>query len=175
MIINKSYILEPIEKSIVEMVARARQKNKELTGINGAGTVAKDSKHLYRNIIGFGAEFIFCKYNNIHVDFSIKNTSKKKGTDKYDAYWKNMTIDVKVTEKDLPLMTPKYSKTDVDGFAFFHCKYPSFTFKGFATNSQLFQKKNIKKVVVDSYVLELGDLLSKEQFLFLTKLNKHDK
>ena len=170
--IGNKYILEPLEQKIVELTAEARQENKELTGVNGKGTAANDDKHLYRNIIGFGAEFIFCKHYNIHCDFSIGNTSKAKGTDVYDATWNGITIDVKVTEKDLPLMTPVYSKSDVGGFAFFHCKYPEFIFKVFATNDQLFQKENIKKVKVESYVLELKNLLSESEFIFLNKLNK---
>lgn len=175
MIVNNIYKLEPLEQKIVEMVAKARQKNKELTGVNGKGTAANDNKHLYRNIIGFGAEFIFCKHYNIHCDYSIGNTSKIQGTDNYDATWKGITIDVKTTEKDIPLMTPEYSKSLVDGFAFYHCNYPEFIFKGFATNNQLFQKQNIRNVKVKSYVLDLENLLSEKEFLFLIKLNKYDK
>ena len=70
MIVNNIYKLEPLEQKIVEMVAKARQKNKELTGVNGKGTAANDNKHLYRNIIGFGAEFIFCKHYNIPVSYT---------------------------------------------------------------------------------------------------------
>lgn len=169
--IDSVYILEPLEQQIVELTAKARQNNKELTGVNGKGTAANDDKHLYRNIIGFGAEFIFCKYYNIHCDYSIGNTSKIKGTDNYDAVINGLTIDVKVTEKDLPLMTPEYSKSTVDGFAFFHCNYPEFTFKGFATNQQLFQQKNLRDVRVKSYVLDIKYLLNETEFLFLTKLN----
>ena len=172
MIINKTYTLEPLEQKIVELTAKSRQDNKELTGVNGRGTAAVDDRHLYRNVIGFGAEFIFCKYYNIHCDYSIGNTSKIKGTDNYDATIFGISIDVKVTEKDLPLMTPEYSKSDVGGFAFFHCNYPSYFFKGFATNNQLFQEKNLKDVRVKSYVLENKYLLTESEFLFLTKLNK---
>lgn len=172
MIINNKYILTPLEQKIVEITGKARQKNKELTGINGKGAVANNNEYLHNNIIGFGAEFIFCKHYNLHCDFYIGNTSKIKGTDVYDATWNGISIDVKVTEKDLPLMTPAFSKSDVGGFAFFHCKYPEFIFKGFATNDQLFQKENIKKVKVESYVLELKNLLSESEFLFLNKLNK---
>jgi len=170
--INNTYILEPLEQKIVELTAKARQHNKEVTGVNGKGTAANDDKHLYRNIIGFGAEFVFCKHYNIHCDYSIGNTSKKKGTDKYDAVINGFSIDVKVTEKKLPLMTPEYSKSDVDGFAFFHCNYPKYEFKGFATNEQLFKETNLKQIKVNSYVLDTKFLLSDSEFLFLTKLNK---
>jgi len=170
--IGDKYFLEPLEQQIVELTALARQDNKELTGVNGKGTVANDDKHLYRNIIGFGAEFIFCKQMNIHPDFSIGNTSKIQGTDNYDATWNGITIDVKTSEKDLPLMTPEYSRSNVDGFAFFHCNYPMYIFKGFATNQQLFNKENLKDVKVKSYVLELKNLLSLDGFLFLHKLNE---
>lgn len=170
--INSVHILEPLEQQIVELTAKARQDNKELTGVNGKGTAANDNKHLYRNVIGFGAEFVFCKYYNLHCDYSIGNTSKIKGTDNYDAVINGLTIDVKVTEKALPLMTPEYSKSDVDGFAFFHCTYPEYIFKGFATNDLLFQEKNLRQIKVKSYVLEIEDLLNDTEFLFLTKLNK---
>jgi len=170
--INSVHILEPLEQQIVELTAKARQDNKELTGWNGSGTVSNDNKHLHRNIIGFGAEFIFCKYYNLHCDYSIGNTSKKKGTDNYDAVIDGFTIDVKTTEKNHPLMIAEYLKSDVDGFAFFHCNYPKYIFKGFATNELLFQEKNKRQTLVKSYVLEIEDLLNDTEFLFLTKLNK---
>lgn len=172
MIVGNKYILTPLEQKIVELTAQARQHNKEITGVNGKGTAAKDDNHLHRNVIGFGGEFIFCKNYNLYPDFSIKNTSKIQGTDDYDATLNGITIDVKVTDKNLPLMTPHYSKSKVGGFAFFHCNYPEYTFKGFATNEQLFNEDNLRNVKVKSYVLELKNLLSEIEFIFLNKLNK---
>lgn len=171
--INSKYILEPLEQQIVEMTAKARHYNKIDTGIQGMGQVATDKQNnIYRDTFGFGAEFIFCKYYNLNTDFSIGNTSKIKGTDLYDATWNGITIDVKATDKNFPLMTPEYSISKVDGFAFFHCSYPEYTFKGFATAKQLFEPNNLRLVRVKSYVLELENLLSESEFLFLTKLNK---
>ena len=80
MILNKYTTLEltPIDIEIVELVASKRQKNKEDTGKNGMGTAATDDKHLERNIIGFGAEYLFCKYHNLFPDFSIGNTKSTR-------------------------------------------------------------------------------------------------
>lgn len=138
MIIGDVFELSSIDKEIVELVAKQRQGNKEKTGLNGLGTAATDNRHLHRNIIGFGAEYIFCKHYNIFPDFWIGNTSKLKGTDNYDATINGYTIDVKTSDKDYPLMTPKYSKSDCNIFAYFYCKYPRYRFEGYATNDMLF-------------------------------------
>lgn len=159
--IIKGEILElsELDKKIVELVAYHRQINKEKTGLNGLGTAANDQNHLYRNKIGFGAEYLFCKKTDIFPDFWIGNTSKIKGTDKYDAKLNGFSVDVKTSEKNIPLMTPFYSVSDCQIFAFFYCKYPKYRFEGFATNSMLFNQKNIKNVRVKSYVLEKKYLL----------------
>ena len=159
------YTLNEIEQKIVQFIATQRQINKENTGWNGIGTAATDDKHLERNIIGFGAEFIFCREQNLFPDFTIGNFSKIQGTDAYDAKWGGYTIDVKATDKQHPLMTPTYSKSDAEVFAFFWCDYPTFIFKGYTTNKMLFDQKNIKKFKVESYVLENHLLLSEQNLL----------
>ena len=152
--------LSDIDQKIVELIATERQLNKERTGVNGKGTAANDDRHLYRNRIGFGAEYLLCKHNNLFPDFWIGNTSKMKGTDDYDAVINGFKVDVKTSEKDIPLMTPTYSKSDCDIFAYFYCKYPRYRFEGYATNKMLFQDHNIRDVRVQSYVLEKKYLLN---------------
>lgn len=164
--IGEIFELNKLEQEIVALTAKYRQINKENSGISGKGTVANDHKHLHRNLIGFGAEFIFCKNFNIHSDYSINNNSKIKNTDNYDATLSGITIDVKTTEKNLPLMTPVWSKSDVHGFAFFGCKYPKYKFFGFATNKMLFKEKNIRQTKVPAFVLEKRDLIGFSEFIF---------
>ena len=174
MILNKYTTLEltPIDIEIVELVASKRQKNKEDTGKSGKGTAATDDKHLERNIIGFGAEYLFCKYYNLFPDFSIGNTSKLKGTDPCDAILNGRTVDVKTTTKDYPLMTPYYSKSNCQIFALFYCEYPKYKFEGFATNKMLFKQQNLLQrftrsyLLKDSYVLDKEHLLEYNQLLF---------
>ena len=145
---------------MVELVAFLRQENKEKTGWNGKGTVStQDRYELNRN--GFGAEFLFCRENNLHPDFLISNTSKIKGTDNYDAILNEKTIDVKSSNKNHPLMIPQYLKSNVDYFAYFLCKYPEYKFMGFATNEMIFKEENLRQTRVMAYVLEQKELLDK--------------
>jgi len=154
------FYLNITERFIVEKVAEARQKNKENTKWNGHRTVAEKSS-VELNVAGFGAEFIFCREMNIFPDFEIKNTSKVKGTDLYDAIWKGYTIDVKVNRNpNNPLMIPEYAKSNCDLFVLFSCKYPKYRFEGFATNKMIFNKNNIRMTRVSAYVLEKIKLLS---------------
>ena len=153
------FTLDKTEKMIVELVANERQKNKENTGWNGYRTVA-DKNDVELNIVGFGAEFIFCREFNIHPDFKIHNTSKVNGTDNYDCMYKNKTIDVKVNRKvNNPLMIPFYAKSNCNVFALFVCKYPKYRFEGFATNEMIFKKSNLKMTRVKAYVLNKSKLL----------------
>lgn len=159
------YLLDQSEQQIVELVAHQRQNNKVDTGWNGKGTVNKKSS-VDLNIVGFGAEFIFCRELNLYPDFKIHNTSKLQGTDYYDAIYKGKTIDVKVNRKHQhPLMIPSYAKSKCDLFALFSCIYPRFRFEGFATNEMVFKKENIRMTRVESYVVEKEDLLTLDQIL----------
>ena len=77
--IGNVYILDKTEQEIVELVASQRQNNKVKTGWDGKGTVNEKSG-VDLNIVGFGAEFIFCRELNLYPDFKIHNTSKSNGT-----------------------------------------------------------------------------------------------
>ena len=172
------FTLSEIDIQIVELVAHRRQKNKEDTCKNGLGTAAIDNKHLERNIIGFGAEYLFCKSYNLFPDFSIGNTSKLKGTDPCDAILGTKTIDVKTSTKDYPLMTPHYSISNCNIFALFYCIYPKYRFEGFATNNMLFNKQNLKKKYSESYILKDSYVLPKKYLLEYNQLGfekKHNK
>jgi len=155
---NKIYKLLKEEQKVVELVAFLRQNNKENTGWNGKGTVSKNDPY-EQNRNGFGAEFVFCREYNLHPDFSIGNTSKQKGTDKFDAILNGITIDVKSSNKNHPLMIPKYLKSNVDIYAYFLCKYPEYKFMGYATNEMIFKEENLKETIVLAYVLEQNKLL----------------
>ena len=168
--IGDVFTLTEIDIQIVELVAYKRQKNKEDTGKNGLGTAALDTKHLERNIIGFGAEQTFCKSYNLFPDFWIGNTSKSKGTDPCDAILHKKTIDVKTSTKDYPLMTPHYSISNCDIFALFYCIYPKYRFEGFATNDMLFNKQNLKKKYSESYILKDSYVLPKQYLLEYNEL-----
>lgn len=160
---GKVYKLDKYEQKIVELAAQQRHINKKKTGWDGLKTVNKESK-VELNIVGFGAEFIFCRELNLFPDFKIQNLSKKLGTDYYDAYWINMTVDVKVNRNpDHPLMVPSYAKSECQLFALFSCLYPRYRFEGFATNKMLFKKNNLRMTRVESYVLEKENLISLEQ------------
>jgi hypothetical protein len=157
--IGNVYILDKAEQEIVELVASQRQNNKVKTGWDGKGTVNKNSG-VDLNIVGFGAEFIFCRELNLYPDFKIHNTSKSNGTDYYDAIYKSKTIDVKVNRNHKhPLMIPSYAKSECDLFALFSCIYPRYRFEGFATNEMVFNKSNIRMTRVESFVIEKADLL----------------
>ena len=155
---NKVYKLKSEEQKVVELVAYLRQSNKEDTGWNGKGTVSKNNP-FEQNRNGFGAEFLFCRENNLYPDFSIGNTSKFKGTDNYDALLNGKTIDVKSANKNHPLMIPEYLKSNVDYFAYFLCKYPEYKFMGFASNDMVFKEENLRQTRVMAYVLEQEKLL----------------
>ena len=156
---NKVYKLKSEEQKVVELVAYLRQSNKEDTGWNGKRTVSTNDP-FEQNRNGFGAEFLFCREYNLHPDFSICNTSKIKGTDNYDAILNGKTIDVKSSNKNHPLMIPAYSKSTVDYFAYFLCKYPEYKFMGFASNEMIFKKENLRQTRVMAYVLEQNYLLN---------------
>ncbi len=161
--VGKVYKLDKYEQKIVELAAQQRHINKKKTGWDGYGTVNKKSM-LELNIVGFGAEFIFCRELNLYPDFRVQNTSKKIGTDYYDAYWVNMTVDVKVNRNpDNPLMIPEYAKSECQLFALFSCIYPRFRFEGFATNKMIFKKSNLRMTRVMAYVLEKRKLISLDQ------------
>lgn len=154
------FYLDFYEQKIVEFVANLRQKNKEQTGWDGFRTVNEKSD-VDLNIVGFGAEFIFCREFNLYPDFKIYNTSKVKGTDQYDAVLNNKTVDIKVNRNpNNPLMIPEYAKSNCDLFVLFSCKYPKYRFEGFATNKMIFNKNNIRMTRVSAYVLEKIKLLS---------------
>lgn len=156
---NKIYKLDHYEQQIVELAANQRHNNKIKTGWNGYKTVNEKSEVML-NIVGFGAEFIFCRELNLYPDFKIHNTSKQLGSDHFDAVFINNTVDVKVNRNhENPLMIPKYAKSDCDLFALFSCIYPRYRFEGFATNKMVFQDKNIKMTKVESYVVEKKLLL----------------
>ena len=157
--IGNVYILDKYEQQIVELSAYQRDKNKRDTGWHGHKTV-NETGELDLDIVGFGAEFIFCRELNLYPDFKIHNTSKEKGTDNYDAIYKGKTIDVKVNRNHKnPLMIPAYAKTDCNLFALFSCIYPRYRFEGFATNEMVFNKSNIRMTRVESFVIEKTDLL----------------
>lgn len=156
---GKVYKLDKYEQKIVELAAQQRHNNKKVTGWDGYRTVNKQSK-VELNIMGFGGEFIFCRELNLFPDFKIHNTSKKLGTDYYDAKWINMTVDVKVNSNpDHPLMIPEYAKSECNLFALFSCIYPRYRFDGFATNKMIFKKSNLRQTRVLSYVVEKESLL----------------
>ena len=156
---NQIFTLDKLEQKIVYTIANERQTNKEKTGWNGYRTVAK-TNDVNLNLVGFGAEFIFCRELNLFPDFTILNTSKTLGTDKYDCVYKNFTVDVKVNRNvNNPLMIPKYAKTKCKLFALFVCKYPKYRFEGFATNDMIFKKNNLRMTRVESYVLKKKYLL----------------
>jgi len=102
---NEIYTLDIHEQKIVELVAEMRQSNKEKTGWDGAGRVAEFGG-VNLNVFGFGAEYIFCREKNTFPDFEIKNTSKRQKTDDYDCNWLSMSVDVKTSQKQFPLMVP---------------------------------------------------------------------
>tara|TARA_A100001201_G_scaffold37890_2_gene39796 strand:+ start:13765 stop:14268 length:504 start_codon:yes stop_codon:yes gene_type:complete len=156
---NQIFTLDKLEQKIVYTIANERQINKEKTGWNGYRTVAKKND-VNLNLVGFGAEFIFCRELNLFPDFTILNTSKTLGTDKYDCIYKNFTVDVKVNRNvNNPLMIPEYAKTNCKLFALFVCKFPKYRFEGFATNKMIFQKNNLRMTRVQSYVLNKKYLL----------------
>ena len=160
MVVGKTYSLDANEQKIISLVSEMRQSNKEKTGWDGSGRVAQNGG-VDLNVLGFGAEYIFCREKNLFPDFEIKNTSKRQKTDDYDAKWMDMTVDVKTARKQYPLMVPEYNKCDVDLFAFFVCiKYPNYEFKGYATNEMIFQENNLKQTRVMAYCLEQNELLN---------------
>tara|TARA_S200002703_G_scaffold154401_1_gene157124 strand:+ start:2574 stop:3071 length:498 start_codon:yes stop_codon:yes gene_type:complete len=157
--IGNVYVLDKKEQELVEFVASQRHNNKIKTGWDGTKTVNENSV-VDLNIVGFGAEFIFCRELNLYPDFKIHNTSKVKGTDNYDAIYKGKTIDVKVNRNhENPLMIPAYAKTDCNLFALFSCIYPRYRFEGFATNKMVFDESKLRMTRVMAYVTEKADLL----------------
>ena len=153
------FTLDKYEQQIVELSATQRHTNKINTGWNGFKTV-NETANIDLDIVGFGAEFIFCREYNLYPDFKIHNTSKTLKTDNYDAILKGKTIDVKVNRNEHhPLMIPKYANTDCELFFLFSCKYPKYRFDGYATNQMIFKKENLRQTRVMSYVIEKINLL----------------
>ena len=166
MLIGDVIKLTTVEERIVKFIAIKRQQNKEITGIDGKGQ-ANNKKGIRNNKLGFAGEFLFCKSFNLFSDFTINNTSKIKKTDNGDAILKGYTVDVKTSQNKKYLMTPSYSKSNIDLFAKFYLDNKGkFIFQGFATNKMLFNIENLQKekeknyLLVDSYVLETSKLLN---------------
>lgn len=169
--INKVYSLNKEEQEIVYLISKMRQDNKVKTGWNGYGCLTDDGYK--RNLIGFGAEFIFSREQNLFLDIVIKNTSKKQNTDNFDCMFHGMSVDVKAATRDREIMIPKYNKSNVDLFAFFVCEnFPNYIFKGFATNNMIFNSLNIRKTKVLSYCYDQNDLLNENQIIFLKNMYK---
>lgn len=155
---GKVFILSEFEQKLVELVGNARHDQNCKIG-RGAGTI-NNSNVSDLDIIGFGAEFIFCRELNLFPDFKIDIFSKHEGTDFYDAYFTNKSVDVKVNRNpENPLMVPTRLKSECQLFALFSAKYPKYRFEGFATNQMLFKKSNIRQTKVPAYVLEKSKLL----------------
>ena len=164
---DKFYFLDEWESELIRFHAKQRQINKERTGVDGLGTVS-DKSGLKLNYAGFAAEYIFCREMNLMPDFSVGNTSKIKGTDKYDATWNGWSVDVKCSRNiNNPMMIPKYSICDVDIFAFFQGDETRFQFKGFATNGMVFDEKRLRHTRVLAYVLNTYDMLTMDEMIFL--------
>ena len=164
---DKFYFLDEWECDLIRFHAKQRQINKERSGIDGLGTVNEKSG-LELNYAGFAAEYIFCREMNLFPDFSVNNDSKIKGTDKYDATWNGWSVDIKCSRNIRnPMMIPKYSKCDVDIFAFFQGDENRFEFKGFATNGMVFDERRLRHTRVLSYVLEPFDMLTMDEIIFL--------
>jgi hypothetical protein len=160
MIKGKVYTLDKYEQQIVDLIAFQRHNNKVNTGWDGHGTVNHKSDILLDRD-GFGGEFIFCRELNLCPDFKVHNTSKRLGTDSYDATFINKTVDVKVNRNpEHPLMVPERLKTECNLFVLFSCKFPKYRFEGFATNRMLFKKENLRMTRVMAYVLEKKNLLN---------------
>lgn len=164
---DKFYFLDEWECDLIRFHAKQRQINKERSGIDGLGTVNEKSG-LELNYAGFAAEYIFCREMNLFPDFSVNNDSKIKGTDKYDATWNGWSVDVKCSRNIRnPMMIPKYSKCDVQLFAFFQGDDDRFQFRGFATNGMVFNERKLKHTRVLSYVLHPFDMLTMDEIIFL--------
>ena len=162
-------ILSDVEKDIINLIASKRQSNKVKSNLDGKGQV-NNKKGIYNNKLGFAGEFLFCKHFNLFPDFTICNTSKILKTDNGDALLFNKTVDVKTSCNEQYLMTPKYSKSNIELYAKFYLdkKNAEFIFQGFATNKMLFNIKNLKTkfekyLTVDSYVLNTNQLLNYNQ------------
>ena len=84
------FILDKWEQEIVELAAHQRHNNKVKTGWDGHGTVNKNSSLE----LEFGLVGVYILEFNLYPDFKIHNTSKKLGSDYYDAFIWNKT-DVK--------------------------------------------------------------------------------
>ena len=169
--IGDSFKLSNIEKEIINLIAFKRQENKEKSNLDGKGQ-ANYKKGLYNNKLGFAGEFLFCKGFNLFPDFEICNTSKIKKTDTGDAIINNKTVDVKTSCNSNYLMTPSYSKSNIDLFAKFYLdkENKKFIFQGFASNQMLFNSINLKYkkekyLTVDSYVLNTSQLLNYNQII----------
>tara|TARA_R100000388_G_scaffold20878_1_gene15787 strand:- start:693 stop:1187 length:495 start_codon:yes stop_codon:yes gene_type:complete len=159
---KKVFTLNKFEQQIVEMVGNARHEQNCSVG-RGKGTINKinDSQ---LDIIGFGAEFIFCRELNLFPDFKIEIFSKNEGTDHYDCVYKNKTFDIKANRNyKNPLMIPAHLKSDCDFFALFSCIYPRYRFEGFATNEMVYKKENLRMTRIKSFVLEKSKLLTLKQ------------
>jgi hypothetical protein len=152
------FILDPIEQKIVEFIGKQRHEQNCKVG-RGNGTINKNNTDEL-DIVGFGAELIFCRELNLFPDFKIDIFSKHEGTDYYDAYIWGKSVDVKVNRNiENPLMVPTRLKSECQLFALFSAKYPKYRFEGFATNHMLFKKSNIRQTKVPAYVLEKSKLL----------------
>lgn len=155
---GKVFILSEVEQKIVEFIGKSRHSQNCKVG-RGKGTINNDNV-ADLDIIGFGAEFIFCRELNLFPDFKIDIFSKKDGTDFYDAYVWGKSVDVKVNRNpNNPLMVPERLKSECQLFALFSAKYPKYRFEGFATNQMLFQKSNLRMTRIMAYVLDKENLL----------------
>jgi len=152
------FILNDVEQKIVEFIGKCRHKQNCKVG-RGKGTINKENV-ADLDIIGFGAEFIFCRELNLFPDFKIDIFSKWQGNDYYDAHIWGKSVDVKVNRNENnPLMIPERLKSECQLFALFSAKFPKYRFEGFATNNMIFKKSNLRKTRVMAYVLEKHKLL----------------
>jgi len=132
-------VLNVTEQSIVRFIAEERNRNKQEEGIKDRKYDSADNP-VDLNLEGFGAEFAFCKWENVFPDFAIHNFSG--GWDALDKW--NRRVDVKWSKTNF-LLAPEHKKLgSCDIYVLIKGNFPKYRIVGWCEEAELLSEKNLK-------------------------------
>jgi hypothetical protein len=132
--------LNKIEQKLAKLVAKERyDTNRENKVVNNR--IGKQSNE-QTDLNGIGAEIAFCKYANLYPDYSV--FPRKGGADCISRTGKK--IDVKTTTYSTGHLIAVGTTTigNVDVYVLMIGDFPIYEFKGWCTEDELIQNKNLK-------------------------------
>jgi hypothetical protein len=114
-------------------LAKARYQAARVAGVTDAKRGDQSSEET--DLTGIGAEMAFCRAFNVYPDLTIGGAMRGS----HDAIWAGRTVDVKGSTLGHArlLAVPWKTKTPSDIYALMTGDFPTYTFRGMATATEL--------------------------------------